>query len=147
MKNEHMNTETNRGRWLRVGLLALTFLAPIATSIRDYLRKRQEMLSARAADTAQRAGLNTTIKQLSTAGRDWSYDLLKRGEGVAENVASQGSKLTHNLLERGGQVTHDLTERGGQVTHANFLNTSLPISNVPTSPEHRVCVRSAIPKY
>ncbi len=119
MNDKHMNTETNRGRWLRVGLLALTFLAPIATSIRDYLRKRQEMLSARAADTAQRAGLNTTtIKQLSTAGRDWSYDLLKRGEGVAENVASQGSKLTHNLLERGGQVTHDLTERGGQVTHA-----------------------------
>lgn len=118
MNDKHMNTETNRGRWLRVGLLALTFLAPIATSIRDYLRKRQEMLSARAADTAQRAGLNTTtIKQLSTAGRDWSYDLLKRGEGVAENVASQGSKLTHNLLERGGQVTHDLTERGGQVVH------------------------------
>ena len=116
MKNEHMNTETNTGRWLRVGLLSLAFFASIASNIMDYLRKRQEMLFTTAADTAQRAGMNTTIKQLSAAGRDWSYDLLKRGEGVAENVASQGSKLTHNLLER-GQVTHDLTERGSQVTH------------------------------
>ena len=117
MKNEHMNTETNTGHWVRAGLQSLAFLAPIALYIMDFLRKRQEMLFTTATDTTQRVGMNTTIKQLSTAGRGWSYGLLKRGEGVAENVASQSGKFTHNLLERSGQVTRDLTERGGQVTH------------------------------
>ena len=127
MKNEHMNTETNTGHWVRAGLQSLAFLAPIALYIMDFLRKRQEMLFTTATDTTQRVGMNTTIKQLSTAGRGWSYGLLKRGEGVAENVASQSGKftttcltsgqVTHVLAERGGQVTRDLTQRGGQVTH------------------------------
>ena len=95
MKNEHLHTKTNTGRWLRVGLLSLTFFASIASNIKYFLRKRQEILFTTATDTAQRAGMNTTIKQLSATGRDWSYGLFKRG----------------------GQVTRDLTERGSQAHH------------------------------
>ena len=92
MKNEHLNTKTNTGRWLRVGLLSLTFFASIASNIMYFLRKRQEMLFTTATDTAQRAGMNTTIKQLSASGRDWSYGLLKRG-GQYTRFTERGSQV------------------------------------------------------
>jgi len=117
MKNEHLHTKTNTGRWLRVGLLSLTFFASIASNIKYFLRKRQEMLFTTATDTAQRAGMNTTIKQLSATGRDWSYGLFKRGGQVTRDLTERGSQVRHVLADRGGQVTRDLTERGSQVTH------------------------------
>jgi hypothetical protein len=68
-------------------------------------------------ESRQRRELNKTIKQLRKTGRDWSQDLLTRGEGAATNVAAQSGKITHSLLERGSRITHDLTERGSKVTH------------------------------
>ena len=181
MNDKHSNTETSRGRWLRVSLLALAALAPVINSISNYLRrqlrftrqlseieesKRSEVIvkstqppvqvtalqrldelthvtRKRTAEQAQqlqklaqhwqeqalqlrkamnnesrqRRELDKTIKQLRKTGRDWSQDLLARGEGAAANVAAESGKITHSLLERGSKVTHDLTERGGKVTH------------------------------
>ncbi len=117
MKNEQLNAETNTGRWLRVGLLSLAFFASVASNIMVFLRKRQEMLFTTATDTARRAGMNTTIKQLSATGGDWSYGLLKRGGQVTRDLTERGSQVRHVLADRGGQVTRDLTERGSQVTH------------------------------
>lgn len=113
MKNEHLNTKTNTGRWLHVGLLSLTFFASIASNIMYFLRKRQEMLFTTATDTAQRAGMNTTIKQLSATGRDWNYGLLKRGGQVTRDLTERGSQVTHVLAERGDQLLQPLRKRSG----------------------------------
>src|SRR6266496_3839472 len=113
MKNEHLHTKTNTGRWLRVGLLSLTFFASIASNIMYFLRKRQEMLFTTATDTAQRAGMNTTIKQLSATGRDWSYGLFKRGGRVTRDLTERGSQVTHVMAERGDQLLQPLRKRSG----------------------------------
>ncbi len=68
-------------------------------------------------ESRQRRELNKTVKRLRETGRDWSQDLLTRGEGAAANVAAQSGKITHSLLERGSRVSHDLTERGSKVSH------------------------------
>jgi hypothetical protein len=116
MNDKHTNTETNRGRWLSLSLLSLTFFATIAANMMDFFRKRRELLFATTTDTDQRAALNTAIKQWSATGRDWSQNLLKRGGGVVENVTAQSGKFSQSVLERGGQVTRDLSERGSKVT-------------------------------
>ncbi len=67
-------------------------------------------------ESRQRRELNKTVKRLRENGRDWSQDLLTRGEGAAANVAAQSGKITHSLLERSGNFTRDLTERGGNFT-------------------------------
>src|SRR6266566_2798612 len=113
MKNEHLHTKTNTGRWLRVGLLSLTFFASIASNIKYFLRKRQEILFTTATDTAQRAGMNTTIKQLSATGRDWSYGLFKRGGQVTRDLTERGSQVTHVMADRGGQLLQPLRKRSG----------------------------------
>ncbi len=74
-----------------------------------------QLRKAMKNESRQRRELNKTVKRLRKTGRDWSQDLLTRGEGAAANVAAQSDKITHSLLERGSKVTRDLTERGDQL--------------------------------
>jgi hypothetical protein len=90
----------------------------------NYLQRQAQQLSAQAKhlrgslrkEQRQRRKLNKTLKQLRTAGFDWSQELLKRGENLTEDLVAQGGKISSDLLERGGEVSHDLAERGGQLT-------------------------------
>jgi len=116
MNHKQTYTETNRGRWLRVGAPSLDLITPITANTKDFFLKLRESLFAAKTESDQLTALNAAIKQLSTVSRDWSQDLLKRGGGVFENVTAQSGKLTQNVLERGGQVTRDLSGRSNQVT-------------------------------
>ncbi len=127
MNHDNTNTETSRGRWLRVSLLTLTMVAPIVNSIMDYFRKRAELDGASTADqvssrqrldeltyaTRQRAGAQA--QQLQSWAQDWSQDLRKRGEDLAEDLAAQSGKISQDLLARGSKVTRDITKRGSRV--------------------------------
>ena len=102
MNHDNTNTETSGGRWLRVSLLTLTMVAPIVNSIMDYFRKRAELDGASTADqvssrqrldeltyaTRQRAGAQA--QQLQNWAQDWSQDLRKRGEDLAEVLLDGG---------------------------------------------------------
>src|SRR2546421_8141278 len=144
MNRSNTSTETNEARWLRVSLLTLTTLAPVVSSIMDYLRRRSQLdreasavqideqngvmqksrqpaqvLARQRLDnltiaTRQRAGEQT--QQLQKLAQDWSHDLRKRGEGLAGEVTRQSGKISNSLIERGSQMTQDITERGSQVT-------------------------------
>jgi hypothetical protein len=116
MNQKQTDTETNRGRMLRIGALPLDLISSIATSTKDFFLKRRDSLLATTTEIEQLTALNAAIKQLSEASRDWSQDLLKRGGGVFENATAQSGKFTQSVLERGGQVTRDLSGRGNQVT-------------------------------
>ncbi|HEX6553379.1 MAG TPA: hypothetical protein VF026_11500 [Ktedonobacteraceae bacterium] len=128
MNHDTTNTETSRGRWLRVSLLTLSMVAPIVNSIMDYFRRRAELNGASTADQAssrprldeltyaarQRAGAQA--QQLQNWAQDWSQDLRKRGEDLAEDLAAQSGKISQDLLARGSKVTRDITKRGSRVT-------------------------------
>jgi hypothetical protein len=127
MNHDNTNTETSRGRWLRVSLLTLTMVAPIVNSIMDYFRKRAELDGASTEDqvssrqrldeltyaTRQRAAAQA--QQLQNWAQDWSQDLRKRGEDLAEDLAAQSGKISQDLLARGSKVTRDITKRGSRV--------------------------------
>lgn len=83
---------------------------------RHWQKQAKHLRKALRHESKQRRRLNKMVQQLQRAGIDWGQEMLKRSEGLTEDLVAQGSKFSQDWLERGGEVTHNLAERGGELS-------------------------------
>jgi hypothetical protein len=127
MANDNKRAAREVARWLRVGTLTLTTLAPAIDVLMTRLRERNSTMSheaskaVRSADWQERllvvgGALSELLAELRH--NPYAQDLRKRGEEVADELIERGSKLSQSVVERGSEWSHDLAERSEQATRA-----------------------------
>lgn len=133
MTKDTKNVTDDAMRWLRVGALTLTTLAPIINSIAAQLRQRAQVASEEAkkrgsvalADNQEKLlAVSAALTDALTTLKDhpYSQEVVKRGGDLTDTLVEQSNRLSQilaerggDLLERGSKSTKGLTERGSDV--------------------------------
>jgi len=132
--NQRKNIFDNAGRWVRVGVLSVSTLAPVvdaavarlraqqeaeqaAADVRDGERKKQVAAFAANAqsdiqDRLQTIGSALTDVLEDLRERSTNQDMLKRANGLTEEFLERSNKFSHALAERGSDFSHELSKRG-----------------------------------
>jgi len=138
MQTNNQNNEREGSRWLRVALLALTVLGPIANTIVERLRQRSQELQNTAVTTQtaarqrldeltqasrqlaaeQSRQLQEQARQLQAQAVQLRVALNENAEQslkIAEQMRKVGEEWRREMLKRGEHLTEELSERGSQL--------------------------------
>lgn len=124
------------GRWVRVGVLSVSTLAPLITTVVERLRAQREVEQVAAnlhnedriekvvavandvqADLQERlqsvgATLADVLSELRGRSVSTNQDLLKRSSELTDELKERGSKFSQVVAERSSEVSHQLAKQG-----------------------------------
>jgi hypothetical protein len=127
-----VSEQQQRGRWLRIGALALTTFTPVLTGISSrFFRQAKEKntykveeapvaLQEHEAASAEKlqvlgAALVDALGDFKTHAQPYRQELQRRSEQLAEAMRERGGEFSHQLAERSSQLTHDIAGRSAHI--------------------------------
>ncbi|GHO86685.1 hypothetical protein [Dictyobacter formicarum] len=133
MKSKQKNIFQSAGRWVRVGVLSASTLAPMVGAAVERIRAQQQAEQAAAdirnADRKEKVAAFATDVQsdlqdrLQSIGasladvledlreRSANQDMLKRANELTEDFLERSNKFSQALAERGSEFSHELGKR------------------------------------
>jgi polyhydroxyalkanoate synthesis regulator phasin len=120
--SKHMQQQSGAGigRWLRIGFLSFTVLGPAISTVlerqRAFIRlrrpqAREDQTVVVVPEQEVKPSLGESLLELP-----YAQVLLRRGEGLANELRERGNKLSQTVVEHGGKVSHDLIDRSSDLT-------------------------------
>ena len=136
MNSNKKNIVQATSRWVRVGVLSASALAPMLSSAVERIRAQQQAEQAavdiRNADRKEnvttfvsdvQSDLQDRLQSIGTSLSDVltelqkhsvNQDLLKRGNELTEDLKERSSKFSQAVAERSGEVSHQVAKRSRQ---------------------------------
>ncbi|GCE26671.1 hypothetical protein KDA_21550 [Dictyobacter alpinus] len=139
MNSNQKNILQTTSRWVRVGVLSASALAPVVGSVVERIRAQQQAEQAvadiRNADRKEKVtafandvqsdlqdrlqSIGGSLSDVLAELRDHSTnpDLLKRGNELTEELKKRSSKFSQVVAERSGEVSNEFARRSGEVSN------------------------------